>query len=251
MIKFGFGKNKKDSKTIGVGKIHNIGQRREQQDCLGIAETEDGIFAVVADGMGGLVDGDKVSQSVVMTMLSDANDNVTLPEMIAHANEEVNRMLGADGLYKSGSTVIAIKATKSELQWISVGDSRIYLFRNGHIVQLNREHIYEAELLKKVVNGEMTMDAALKDPQRHRLTSFIGMGTLKYVDASLKAVTMQENDCVLLMSDGVFNTMSDDEITTMLKQHDDPQKAAWAIEERVLFYEKAHQDNFTAIILQF
>ena len=236
---------------IGVGKLHNVGKRSGQQDCLGVTDVGDGVFAVVADGMGGLADGDKVSQSVVMTMLSDAVQQKGLADMVAHANREVNRMLGLGGQYKSGSTVVAVLATPTQFQWISVGDSRIYLYRNGRMIQLNREHVYEADLIKKAVNGEMTMDEVMRDPQRHKLTSFIGMGTLKYIDASLRPVAIQSGDCLLLMSDGVFNTLSEEEMATILTQYPDPEHAASVMEERVLSYEKAKQDNFTAILLKF
>ena len=92
---------------IRVGKLHNIGKREQQQDSLGVADTADGVFAVIADGMGGLSDGDKVSQKIVMTMLQDAapmpGDGRTpgLFEMVAHANEEVNRMLGVQNHYRA------------------------------------------------------------------------------------------------------------------------------------------------------
>lgn len=251
MIKWRHKKNRRTSEEVRIGKLHHIGQRSSQQDCLGITETSDGIFAVVADGMGGLTDGDKVSQSVVMTMLTNAVEDSSLPEMLARANSEVNRMLGEEGLYKSGSTVVAVKVSKEKFQWISVGDSRIYLYRNHSLIQLNREHTYETELMKKVVNGELLMKDVEKDLQRHRLTSFIGMGQLKYVDFSHKPIAIQENDWVLLMSDGVFNTLTDDEITSVLRQCAEPQAAALAMENLILSYERKQQDNFTAIILQF
>ena len=105
-----------------VGKLHNIGMRSSQQDSLGVTGYSGGLFAVVADGMGGLSDGDKVSQKVVLTMLQDAvklsggKTAGMLWHMTAHANREVNHMLGAANQYKSGSTLIAVLVENGSFQ---------------------------------------------------------------------------------------------------------------------------------------
>lgn len=242
---------------IRVGKLHNIGRRSTQQDSLGVMETPEGIFAVVADGMGGLSDGDKVSQTIVMTMLQEISEQRgtgtagRLFEMVFHVNDAVNRMLGVRSQYVSGSTVVAVLAGEECFDWISVGDSRVCLYRNGRLIQLNREHNYEAELLWQAVNGEITFAEARNDPKRRSLTSFIGMGKLKYIDGSLRPVEVVPGDCLLLMSDGVFNTLSEKEIGTILQTYPDPQQAAEAMEKQILAYNRPKQDNFTAVLLRF
>ena len=243
-------------KTAGIGKLHHIGMRKQQQDSLGITETADGLCAVVADGMGGLSQGDKVSQKIVMTMLQDASrlpralGPGSLFEMVAHANEEVNRMLGVENQYKSGSTLISVLVRPEGFEWVSVGDSRIYLYRNEKLIQLNREHTYEAELLEQAVNGEISFAEAQKDPRKKGLTSFIGMGKLKYIDGSRRPVAAQAGDRLLLMSDGVFNTLSEQEMCEILKNSGSPEEAAQLFEQRILAYQRPKQDNFTAVILE-
>lgn len=243
--------------NISVGKVHNIGKRQGQQDSLGVSEIQNGIIAVVADGMGGLSDGDKVSQKIVMTVLQDAQrisarefEN-PLYAITAHANNEVNRMLGAGGRYKSGSTLIAVVAEKTGFHWVSVGDSRIYLYRNGMLLQINREHIYEAELMKQAVNGEISFAEVKMDRQKNGLTSFIGMGDLEFIDGSTRKVPIQKGDAILLMSDGVFNTVPEEEIADILVRTSDTKTAEAELEKCVLKYNNPKQDNFTAIILRF
>lgn len=242
---------------IQIGKIHHVGRRSAQQDSLGVTDLPDGVFAVVADGMGGLKDGDKVSQTIVMTMLQEISAQTAqsaagrLFGMVAGANDTVNRMLGVQSQYTSGSTVVAVLAGQGWFEWISVGDSRICLYRGGRLIQLNREHNYESELLWQAVNGEISFAEAWENPKRKSLTSFIGMGKLKYIDGSTRPVKTAEGDCVLLMSDGVFNTLSDEEICTILQNVPDPQQAAEVMEERILAYDRPKQDNFTAVILKF
>ncbi len=239
-----------------VGKVHHIGKRKSQQDSFGVTPAGDGVFAVVADGMGGLADGDKVSQKIVMTMLQDAakvrpgqQENI-LFEAVAHVNREVNAMLGSAGQYKSGSTLVAVLAGKDGLHWISVGDSRIYLYRNRHLIQLNQEHNYETELLIQAVNGEISFEEARMHPKRQGLTSFIGMGELKYVDGSRRRIALERGDKLLLMSDGVYNTLPEEEMGRILEEAGDVQAAAAAFESRILECQKPKQDNFTAVILE-
>lgn len=239
-----------------VGKLHNIGRRSGQQDSLGMTDFAGGTLAIVADGMGGLADGDRVSQQIVMTMLQDSTmlkpgkTENCLYEMIAHANREVNQMLGVENQYKSGSTVIAALIEKDGFQWATVGDSHIYLYRGNQLLLLNREHIYETELMQKAVNGRITFQSVKTDKSRSGLTSFIGMGELKYIDGSTKKLSYQTGDWLLLMSDGVFNTLSEPEICRIVQESVCASEAAARMEQAVLAKQNPKQDNFTAILLE-
>ncbi len=243
-------------KIRSIGTVHNIGARNGQQDSFDVVHCAAGTLAVLADGMGGLADGDKVSQKIVATMRADAmrirpaqTDNL-LCQMTAHANQEVNRMLGAARQYKCGSTLLAVLIEKATMQWITVGDSRIYLYRGGSLIQINREHIYRAELLQQAINGKRSFSEALRDPQADRLSSFIGMGEIKNADFSLNRLKLCAGDRILLMSDGVFNTLSNEEIAEVIRVSPDAAEAAIAMEQRILQKHAPNQDNFTCVILE-
>jgi serine/threonine protein phosphatase PrpC len=135
-------------------------------------------------------------------------------------------------------------------QWISVGDSHIYLYRGSQLLLLNREHIYEAELLQQAVNGEISFGEVKKHPKRKGLTSFIGMGELKHIDGSSSRIPSQKGDWLLLMSDGVFNTVPEADICQILSQAGNAEVAARQLEDEVLRRQNPKQDNFTAIILE-
>ena len=238
------------------GVVHNIGRRSGQQDSFAVIPCAAGTLAVVADGMGGLADGDKVSQKIVATMRSDSarirpgQTHGVLYQLAAHANAEVNRMLGAARQYQCGSTLLAVLVENGGMQWITIGDSRIYLYRGGSLLQINREHIYETDLLHRAVNGKMSFAEVAKDPQRTRVSSFVGMGELKHVDACLDNVTLLPGDRILLMSDGVFNALSNDEIAAVITNTPNAQEAAKLLEQQVLQKQIPKQDNFTCVILE-
>ena len=241
--------------NLMTGRLHHIGKRSSQQDSLGLVNVPGGILAVVADGMGGLSDGDKVSQKIVYTMLNDGTNRPAsalsgnLLQLVSHANAEVNQMLGGTGQYVSGSTVVAVVAEPNRFQWVSVGDSRLYLYRGGGLLQINREHVYEAELLERAVNREMSFQEARSHAKKKSVTSFIGMGELKHVDGSLQPVRTRRGDKLLLTTDGLFNTLGEDEIAAILAAEPDPVKAASALESAVLAKNNPHQDNFSSILI--
>ena len=171
--------------------------------------------------------------------------------MLSEANEQVLAMLGPDQIYKSGATLLAVLADKGKFHWAAVGDSRIYLYCSHHLLQINREHIYRQQLIGEAVNKNISFARAGADPQRDRLISFLGMGELKYIDGSLRPVEVRQGDKVLLMSDGIFNTISEAEIMNILESTKNAAEAASLMEKRVLEASNPNQDNFTCIILDF
>ena len=246
-----------DPTHLAYGQLQQIGRRPTQQDCMGLYGVSGGLIAVVADGMGGLKNGDAVSRRIVQTVAADcrslgaAQIRGNLMAMAAHANDEVNRMLGPGELYKSGSTLVMVLAEPQQFSWVSVGDSRIYLFRAGRLLQLNREHNFEAELLLRAVNHQLSFQEARNNPKRKSVSSFIGMGNLKYVDGVQRPIQTLKGDRILLCSDGIFNTLSEQRIEEILTQYPDAKLAAERLEAAVTEANNPHQDNFSAIILSY
>jgi len=242
---------------LSIGIVHNIGKRASQQDNLGYINVEKGIFAVVADGMGGLTNSERVSQNAVNMMIGFCRNlnaeqiRNNLPVFITQVNSEINRMLGPEGIYKSGSTLVCAYAEPDQLRWISIGDSRIYLYRSGSLLQLNREHVYETELILHSVNGKISMRDVRENKQKKHVTSFIGMGEIKHIDYNLTPVPVQRDDCIVLSSDGVFNTLSDLEISAIIQESSNARACAEAIEKAVLKKENPYQDNFSLVVIYY
>lgn len=242
---------------ISIGKIHDIGRRDYQQDSFGQTAVlrNTGILAVLADGMGGLSGGERVSQKIVMEALTfgstlQANQVPTaLPGMVAGINRAVNQMLGPKGLYTSGSTVVSALITGNALRWISVGDSRVYLYRDGQISQLSRDHDLLQDWMPDILEGKRSMAEALRDPNGRKLTSFIGMGELRHVDYNRTPIPLLPGDRVLLMSDGVYGTVSDAEMAAILRDCGSVQLAASHIGQRIMGAALPYQDNYTLIVL--
>ena len=250
------------TRGIYVGKLHNIGKRSSQQDSFGISQNGQGlsasgkgIFAIVADGMGGLSNGGEISALITMSMMQTF-DQIPRPgdarqellSMLNQANDEVNARLSGGGQGKSGSTVVAVILRDMQLYWISVGDSHIYLYREGALMQINRDHVYSVDLDEMAARGEISSREASGDPQRKALTSYIGMGKLAKIDRNIRPLKLCPGDRVMLMSDGVFGTLNDEEITAAMKLP--LTESCEALDQMIRGKKLPAQDNYTALILE-
>lgn len=239
--------------TVTAQKLHEQGARNSQQDSFFVSESQPGepLLAIVADGMGGLSDGDLVSQTAVRAAATafyaapDSDPQRQLVGLVQAANAAVNDVLGYNGLYQSGSTFVAGQIRDGAFYYISIGDSRISLFRDGVLYHLNREHVYRNELYLRAVNEGGSLAAADSHPKAAGLSSFLGMGELKYIDIPVHPVEIRPGDRFVLMSDGVYNALTDEELAAALAQ---PQ-AAQLLKTAIQAKNYQNQDNYTAVIL--
>ena len=243
-----------------VGTLQNIGKREEQQDsfCLSNTQSEQalnakGIMAVVADGMGGLEGGAAISKIVTDTFSKNYfRQNISsgadfLYESGKAAETMVEKYIERTGI-EGGSTLVAVIIRNREVNYISVGDSRIYLLRNGILRKINREHNYGEVLKVKAARGEVDDNEPYVNPQRHSLTAYIGMGGFHTVDRNQQPRLLEVGDKILLCSDGVYNALGNDALIELLKFN--APVAARKIEEKILEQNLPKQDNFTGIILE-
>ena len=243
---------------IRAGVYQAIGARKDQQDSYGMTDpalyAQQGVLALVADGMGGLANGKAVSSALVNTFLGEFRGMVdretpqdTLIKLSISANQRINQMLiGAD---RSGSTLVSVVIRDGLLYFLTVGDSRIYLYRGGALLQLNREHIYQEELAVKAVNCQVPLSQVTGDRQAHALTSFFGSGNITHMDRNYEGIRLVPGDRVMLCSDGVFGTLSQAQMERAMTN--DVRTAAEVLKEMVLDAGKAHQDNNTCLILEY
>ena len=153
------------------------------------------------------------------------------------------------GIDVGGTNLVAGLVKNGFFHYISVGDSRICLYRDGALYQLNREHVFRRELELRAVNQEEALAAAAVHPKAAGLTSYLGMGKLKYVDVPDQPLAIRPGDKFVLMSDGVYNALSQAELTACLAGA--PEQAALELEETIRAKRYSNQDNYTAVILGF
>lgn len=242
-----------------IGKVHGIGSREMQQDSFGVSElhTEDdlrrSILAVVADGMGGMSQGEQASMLSVVSSLSFFDENKIgenihdyMLDMAENANAKVIEGLGENS--NSGSTLICALFIENEMHFCSVGDSHILLYHDGSITQLNTDHIYANRLKKQVEMGLITQEEADRADQKGALTSFIGQDYLEEVDVNDQPVLLESGDRIIICSDGVYNSVSNESLCEAMQYPVD--RSGTYIDMQITNLRKRNQDNYTALIIE-
>ncbi len=230
----------------------NYGVRQQQ---LGDFQTL--IMGIVADGMGGMAQGEVASQIAVQTLLSEpispefkTPDDFAnwLIELFQKANQAITNDV-KDG----GTTLSAVLGIGDRLMVAHVGDSRIYHIRQGEISQLSEDHSMVAMM---VASGQITQEESLEHPDRNVLTKSLGakrilpqgyVQDLKRTKQEL-AITLEDRDILLLCSDGVWDLVTTEEINKIFTDFDSLQSAVDTAIERVL--ERGASDNATLLALQ-
>jgi len=175
-------------------------------------------------------------------------DPQALPAFVALAMATVNgaKVLGLEG--EVGTTLVAAVVKDRQLYWVSVGDSRIYLYRRGIMYQLTTDHDYGRELARQAKAGELSWEEALGHSQREALTSYLGLPELPEVHRSTTPMPLAPGDRILLCSDGLYRALSLEEMGGALAAAS-PQEAAEALVAQALAKRNPHQDNITVAIL--
>lgn len=241
---------------LGVSSV--IGKRAEQQDTV---KTDDdyayikrgSAIAIVCDGMGGLHGGKQASQrcaDILYETFQHLDKEEDIPsffqEAIAQADCEVCNMQNA------GTTLVSIVVKGNKLYWASVGDSRIYIIREGEILCVTQDHNYLLILNQKVMRGEMEAAVAEEDPQKEALISYVGMGGVRMIDSNRKEFQLLSGDYVVLCSDGLYRSLAIEEIKdTIIKNAEDTQAASEELTELVESKGKKYQDNASVVVMHY
>ena len=207
------------------GSATAIGQvRAVNQDSVLVA---DQLYAV-ADGMGGHRGGEVASASALEALAAAVTEPSTaaLVAGVETANAAVYRQSLTDpSLAGMGTTLVVIgvvaQGAERRLGIVNVGDSRAYLLAGDEFAQLSEDHSLVETLVR---SGQLTEDEAANHPRRNVLTRALGIEPEVDVDAWV--IEPHEGDRFILCSDGLFNELDDDTITTTLRAVDDPGDAA-------------------------
>ncbi|MFV0297042.1 MAG: PP2C family protein-serine/threonine phosphatase [Hyphomicrobiaceae bacterium] len=212
------------------------------------------LLAVLADGMGGHAGG-ALASSTLCSEFIEAFVNgagaldARLENALATANDAIRRTVEQNPtLSGMGATLVGTAFGEHGMRWISVGDSPMYLYREGELVQLNEDHSLAPVIDRLVAQGKMTAEEARHDPRRHFLRSAVTGEEIELVDTPERPLALARGDVVLISSDGI-HTLEAAEIEELIAEHvaNGPQAIVSAIIDAVDGAGEPHQDNTTVI----
>ena len=248
------------SLELEVAGSSDVGRvRPSNEDHFGF-DQQLGIF-VVCDGMGGHAAGEVASQIAVDTVLTyfrerkpRVEDNAYLDDaplgarLLAEAVKRANDAIlhyaeehkNTSGM---GTTLVAVRFADGIFSIANVGDSRIYLFRDGQLLQLTEDH---SLVMEQVRRGMLTLDEARRSSAQNIITRALGTDESTLPD--LGEFPAQGGDILLLTTDGVLRHLDDDEIRNVLLQLPSLEAASATLIDAA--NEAGGEDNSTCILIR-
>lgn len=245
--------------SYDVAALQGIGRREGQEDSYVTVNAMDvremrknGLLVAVADGMGGMRDG-KMASEMAVACIRDSFEKLDREDDLCEQLREMMLETG-EKLYerfrqKGGTTAIAAVFYEEKFYFASVGDSSLYLLRNGQLIQMNREQSYREHLLRKMVHrSRWNIQSAWDDPESECLMEFLGKAAISKPDYLLSPFLLEPGDKILLCSDGVSKVLSTQQIISCLEAPSSRMACA-RVEQSILATGNPSQDNYTMIVV--
>jgi serine/threonine protein phosphatase PrpC len=235
-----------------VGQCMTIGDREVQEDNYGVLENETGALLVMADGMGRKYGGKIAGRVAVETFmyLFEEYKAFEKPQYyFRKAFHAANRAIlnkVEDG--RGSASVAAALVANHTLYYALVGNIKIAVYHGGDLVPVSEGHTIDVLARQKYLKGNLTKESALALLGRHRLYNFVGQDGFKDIEFFSQPLPLRTGDTVVLLSDGVFETLRWREIEKELAQGEDAQQQALRIIERVNLSKLPNKDNASIVI---
>ena len=237
-----------------------IGERKEQQDTISLFEYGKLLCAIVCDGMGGLGGGEEASKIAVETFkknIAQTNGSIEkIPEFFLNCidvlDESVFNLTDENGTRRgAGTTIVSVILAGNSCFWMSIGDSRLYILRQGEMLQATRDHNYFYTLNQLLQSGEITTDEYdIEKTRGEALTSYLGIGGVEFMDICQVPFFLDFEDILLVTTDGLYKTLSDQQIQSILTTKCTVEEMANKLIELIKMKRLPNQDNASFILIK-
>jgi len=241
------------------------GRRDNQEDYYAFADAAEPeerslerLLLVVGDGLGAHAGGSVASYIGVNAFVRAFHEQEGPNSWkLKHAVETANETLGyitsrmPAVAPPMGTTMVGALITPKTLEWISVGDSPLFLFREGELLRLNADHSLSPLIDARAERGEITAEEAEHHPDRHTLQSALLGLPIMMIDAPAEPMALKSGDIVISASDGIF-TLTHKALEELLSfgKHTTADKIADAIIFAIRRINHDRQDNTTVGVVK-
>lgn len=236
--------------------LSNSGGRECNEDFVGMYQEGDEYCFALADGLGGHGNGDLASRLAVEAVINDFAEERAYESHILEAGALGRRFLAAQEKIKKvqiqdrktmgmRTTLVVLEIKGRNIEWGHIGDSRLYLFQNGKLVQRTLDHSVPQMLVNA---GELKEKKIRNHPDRNRLLRALGEPTdeLKYETAAMTVSC--PGQAFLLCSDGFWELIEEKKMETYLKKAKNPKQWIEQMEAAVVKNGRRREmDNYSAI----
>lgn len=237
-----------------VAQSTRIGDRNGNQDRARILERAGEVLLVVADGMGGHPDGELAARTLVdkASEAFHAGGGARPSRLFRQAIEATHEALLAhargEGLPVSpGTTAVLCLIREGRAHWAHVGDSRLYLFRNGRAIYRTRDHSYVEDLFQQGLIDESELAV---HPMRAQITECVGCQEHPPPIDEAKPHTLHAGDTLLLCTDGLWEAVATAQVAAALGEGP-LQPAVERLTEAAEYRNHPTSDNITAAAFRY
>ena len=238
-----------------TASVSLLGDRQKNQDRITIFEQQDTVLLVLADGLGGRPGGEFAAQTLVDTAAEQfQREPVPIKEPIAFMQElleTTHTRIVEDGKRQTppinpGTTAVLCIMQQGHAWWTHVGDSRLYLFRQGQMVERTQDHSVVENML---AGGKLESNDSGGHPLRNVVTRCLGMSDNPPIISLSKKTPLKPGDIMLLCSDGFWEPLNDNSVASGLFEGK-LQTALDGLAHRAENINAPQSDNVSAIALQ-
>lgn len=226
----------------------NIGGRENNEDfALANKIDENKSNFVLCDGLGGHKSGEIASEGVCKFIVDESKeidhyDETSLLELLDSANRYL--IEGQKLFPEMRTTVVAAFIKNGYMTYFNVGDSRLYYFKNGCLYTQSKDHTVSQIAVSM---GEISLEEIRFHEDRNKLLKVLGNDESLNIKKLSKPVKIEENDALLLCSDGFWEYVNETEMEVDLVKSKNPKEWLDFMIKRILLKELVNNDNFTAI----
>lgn len=247
---------KKRGVRMNAVKKCDTGIRRKNNEDAAYISNGQGVLDnlyIIADGMGGHNAGEVASNGAIVAFCqymkkhgkqewSEEDILDLIVGGIQYSNTAIYEQASAkEGLSGMGTTFLVSVVYEGKLYIGHVGDCRLYLYRQGLLRQVTKDHSFVMELVKQ---GKMTLEEAAVHPSRNIITR--ALGTAENVDIDTIIEKLEQEDLILMCSDGLSTMVKEEELIEILQQRLDLNTKAELLVERA--NQNGGMDNISVIL---
>jgi serine/threonine protein phosphatase PrpC len=201
-----------------------VGDRKGNEDRVGYSYSRDVLLMVIADGMGGHLQGE-VAAEIAVTEITrrfqqEARNKLRKPyDFLVSAIQSAHRAIVSHAVEENllecpRTTCVACVVQNSYAYWAHAGDSRLYVLRNGELVAVTQDH---SKIQQMIDAGEITPEMAARHPDRNKIYSCLG-GVVPPQIAMGKELRLETGDTIMLSTDGFWAQIPPSILGTMLRK---------------------------------
>lgn len=238
-------------KAVGISDIGKC--RKNNEDAYYVSDETSPLHGlyIVADGVGGSNAGEVASNGAILSFLEyvkSHKDTQEVTDLMTGGFQYANQLIFEESktskaLAEMGTTMVAAIIQDDKAYIAHVGDSRAYLMKKEILSQLTTDHSYVMELVKK---GEITKEQAAVHPDRNSITRAVGIE--ERVETDLAVFPVEKGDLLLLCTDGLSDSLTEEELAQMLRQKKSIRKKAKQLVETANL--RGGYDNITLVLVE-